>query len=153
MFFLMIRRPPRSTRTDTLFPYTTLFRSRRQWSSSRANTYRREGCGLPRGSGALWRARPVRLMRRAGRPEPWQPPPLCSDPESLQRYADPDPNCCKRHLLAYLPGGFFSTPCSYKTPREGSEEHPAEIPSLKRISLSVFFLDTKNIYIIINYTY
>src|SRR3546814_14174762 len=33
-FFLMIRRPPRSTRTDTLFPYTTLFRSpagRRNW--------------------------------------------------------------------------------------------------------------------------
>src|SRR3546814_21178881 len=27
-FFLMIRRPPRSTRTDTLFPYTTLLRSR-----------------------------------------------------------------------------------------------------------------------------
>src|SRR3546814_18032795 len=33
-FFLMIRRPPRSTRTDTLFPYTTLFRSR---TSSRAS--------------------------------------------------------------------------------------------------------------------
>src|SRR3546814_11716191 len=37
-FFLMIRRPPRSTRTDTLFPYTTLFRSTgrtltgRRWS-------------------------------------------------------------------------------------------------------------------------
>src|SRR3546814_12125936 len=28
VFFLMIRRPPRSTRTDTLFPYTTLFRSK-----------------------------------------------------------------------------------------------------------------------------
>src|SRR3546814_15065508 len=28
-FFLMIRRPPRSTRTDTLLPYTTLFRSGR----------------------------------------------------------------------------------------------------------------------------
>src|SRR3546814_381458 len=27
LFFLLIRRPPRSTRTDTLFPYTTLFRS------------------------------------------------------------------------------------------------------------------------------
>src|SRR3546814_13356836 len=27
LFFLMIRRPPGSTRTDTLFPYTTLFRS------------------------------------------------------------------------------------------------------------------------------
>src|SRR3546814_8603214 len=30
MFFLMIRRPPRSTRTYTLFPYTTLFRSHRR---------------------------------------------------------------------------------------------------------------------------
>src|SRR3546814_19007287 len=28
VFFLMTRRPPRSTRTDTLFPYTTLFRSK-----------------------------------------------------------------------------------------------------------------------------
>src|SRR3546814_11353379 len=27
VFFLMVRRPPRSTRTDTLFPYATLFRS------------------------------------------------------------------------------------------------------------------------------
>src|SRR3546814_1885455 len=34
-FFLMIRRPPRSTRTDTLFPYTTLFRS---WRSSRSES-------------------------------------------------------------------------------------------------------------------
>src|SRR3546814_5673791 len=30
VFFLMIRRPPRSTRTDTLFPYTTLVRSARR---------------------------------------------------------------------------------------------------------------------------
>src|SRR3546814_14975064 len=30
LFFLMIRRPPRSTRTDTLFPYTTLCRSQAQ---------------------------------------------------------------------------------------------------------------------------
>src|SRR6187397_2768504 len=40
-FFLMIRRPPRSTRCTTLFPYTTLFRPRR---------------GLPRGG----RSRPER---------------------------------------------------------------------------------------------
>src|SRR3546814_8350006 len=32
IFFLMIRRPPRSTRTDTLFPYTTLFRS--NWTTT-----------------------------------------------------------------------------------------------------------------------
>src|SRR3546814_17555371 len=33
-FFLMIRRPPRSTRTDTLFPYTTLCRSCRRASEA-----------------------------------------------------------------------------------------------------------------------
>src|SRR3546814_17348331 len=31
----MIRRPPRSTRTDTLFPYTTLFRSLPRWGQER----------------------------------------------------------------------------------------------------------------------
>src|SRR3546814_1734793 len=35
VFFLMIRRPPRSTRTDTLFPYTTLFRSCRHHRDQR----------------------------------------------------------------------------------------------------------------------
>src|SRR3546814_14042262 len=35
LFFLMIRRPPRSTRTDTLFPYTTLFRSQAVSTSNR----------------------------------------------------------------------------------------------------------------------
>src|SRR3546814_18946768 len=38
LFFLMIRRPPRSTRTDTLFPYTTLFRS---LPGSRSTGFRR----------------------------------------------------------------------------------------------------------------
>src|SRR3546814_4076835 len=37
IFFLMIRRPPRSTRTDTLFPYTTLFRSRYEEVAGFAN--------------------------------------------------------------------------------------------------------------------
>src|SRR3546814_6963307 len=38
----MIRRPPRSTRTDTLFPYTTLFRSRRASASSDSRHWRHE---------------------------------------------------------------------------------------------------------------
>src|SRR3546814_1451428 len=37
----MIRRPPRSTRTDTLFPYTTLFRSR--WRYSHCVDHRGDG--------------------------------------------------------------------------------------------------------------
>src|SRR3546814_15031226 len=40
IFFLMIRRPPRSTRTDTLFPYTTLVRS------CRTTEHRCDGTGL-----------------------------------------------------------------------------------------------------------
>src|SRR3546814_20399125 len=39
VFFLMIRRPPRSTRTDTLFPYTTLFRSGVVWRWKDSNNY------------------------------------------------------------------------------------------------------------------
>src|SRR3546814_14038049 len=46
-FFLMIRRPPRSTRTDTRFPYTTLFRSRAsQEGVDRRLTARRSPCAL-----------------------------------------------------------------------------------------------------------
>src|SRR3546814_20908902 len=37
--FLMIRRPPRSTRTDTLFPYTTLFRSSAACIEQRADLF------------------------------------------------------------------------------------------------------------------
>src|SRR3546814_19461760 len=44
-FFLMIRRPPRSPRTDTLFPYTTLFRSwrPRRWCSAKPATFLTDG--------------------------------------------------------------------------------------------------------------
>src|SRR3546814_12873145 len=45
-FFLMIRRPPRSTRTDTLFPYTTLFRS----AGRRAAPVRLPAAGHPAGT-------------------------------------------------------------------------------------------------------
>src|SRR3546814_5360597 len=49
-FFLMRRRPPRSTRTDTLFPYTTLFRSHlryehREWRGRDGRTYCRKSDG------------------------------------------------------------------------------------------------------------
>src|SRR3546814_7117115 len=65
MFFLMIRRPPRSTRTDTLFPYTTLFRSPRTFARSRPD---RVPAPLPRA--ATWmpprsRAHAAPLLRRS----------------------------------------------------------------------------------------
>src|SRR3546814_2711633 len=57
----MIRRPPRSTRTDTLFPYTTLFRSPgapgRLRARDRAGREARRAPGLRRGRGGRARAR------------------------------------------------------------------------------------------------
>src|SRR3546814_14090957 len=53
-FFLMIRRPPRSTRTDTLFPYTTLFRSRRNAACARRAGFKDRRMNAERsGSGAV----------------------------------------------------------------------------------------------------
>src|SRR3546814_8289723 len=46
--FVMIRRPPRSTRTDTLFPYTTLFRSVPRASKSSRSTGRRRAAAPAR---------------------------------------------------------------------------------------------------------
>src|SRR3546814_18870690 len=68
-FFLMIRRPPKSTRTDTLFPYTTLFRSQGDPPDRPAV---RGQCRFPRGAAAGGRRRPD----RAGQPrlDPDGPP-------------------------------------------------------------------------------
>src|SRR3546814_17274249 len=55
-FFLMIRRPPRSTRTDTLFPYTTLFRSLSRLLGGHSDRHR--ACAV---------ARPVRGAREVHR--------------------------------------------------------------------------------------
>src|SRR3546814_8885861 len=61
-FFLMIRRPPRSTRTDTLLPYTTLFRSHRPRPAGRTG---RRGC---RGRAAAPSGRTARGAPRPGAP-------------------------------------------------------------------------------------
>src|SRR3546814_2236506 len=58
-FFLMIRRPPRSTRTDTLFPYTTLFRSEEP-HRIQPGIYRGSGADLPTGEGIVGRGRRYR---------------------------------------------------------------------------------------------
>src|SRR3546814_6658998 len=58
-FFLIIRRPPRSTRTDTLFPCTTLFRSK---AVERGGARARRSCGQDQGGG--------RRYRQGGRRQP-----------------------------------------------------------------------------------
>src|SRR3546814_8784794 len=56
-FFLMIRRPPRSTRTDTLFPYTTLFRSFHDAAPGRGRSASPAGGSFRRSSWAGWDGR------------------------------------------------------------------------------------------------
>src|SRR3546814_4847329 len=54
----MIRRPPRSTRTDTLFPYTTLFRSEQVYSKVCTGCHAAGVLGAPKdGDKAAWGAR------------------------------------------------------------------------------------------------
>src|SRR3546814_4823825 len=76
-FFLMIRLPPRSTRTDTLFPYTTLFRS--CW----AGTGRHARRGRRRAAGSPWR--PGRSGRRRWRRTPSRSEEHTSELQSLMR--------------------------------------------------------------------
>src|SRR3546814_1626675 len=119
-FFLMIRRPPRSTRTDTRFPYTTLFRS-----VADARSARRADDALP------WRLRRLRPLAAHSRP----PPRAGTHPGALQLRptAADDP--------ARLPG-------VRRLPRRldpRSEEHTSELQSLMRNSYAVFCLKkTKN---------
>src|SRR3546814_12472958 len=63
IFFLMIRRPPRSTRTDTLFPYTTLFRTTAARHSRPRRFCRRRGGSSSRSCGR-WHRRPCRTAYR-----------------------------------------------------------------------------------------
>src|SRR3546814_12882911 len=87
-FFLMIRRPPRSTRTDTLFPYTTLFRSRRFRMSS-ARSLITGARGNEQDHAPLW----VRLIPRSLR-RPIRAPDRLSEvdmrlPHALQQHVGP----------------------------------------------------------------
>src|SRR3546814_4331250 len=114
----MIRRPPSSTRTDTLFPYTTLFRSD-------------EAVGMAGGRGDLQAHVLVEVALAVGL-------------EQLDHLAvRPDP-----HLDVVLAGfdavdrgdiaaHLFDLPGR-------SEEHTSELQSLMRISYAVFCLKKKN---------
>src|SRR3546814_19598676 len=65
IFFLRIRRPPRSTRTDTLFPYTPLFRSARwrQMGVPGEDDYRNKGVAYcPHCDGPLFKGKRVAVI-------------------------------------------------------------------------------------------
>src|SRR3546814_5807697 len=127
----MIRRPPRSTRTDTLFPYTTLFRS----------------------LGCLCRPRrgTASLRRAFGNQRP--------DQRKFAPEADHRKPIHCRHLAAFFvlrcgPSACRSTERAIEpsAARRRSEEHTSELQSLMRISYAVFCLNKKKKHSTITHT-
>src|SRR3546814_9581157 len=114
----MIRRPPRTTRTDPLFPYTTLSRSRREQRQQREH----QGHALP---GAVQAERVQRHGQRGagGRAE--------GQPE-------------QHHRRGFRAGHHQVHRTEFwKSKSRRSEEHTSELQSLMRISYAVFCLKKK----------
>src|SRR3546814_4736010 len=122
-FLLMIPRPPRSTRTDQLVPYTTLLRSRGLGHASPLHPRPRfprggegQAVGTNTGNSTSYRAKLARCRRHA----------------KAGRAAD-------RHRLRRHPGRWRHPHCRDFR----SEEHTSELQSLMRISYAVFCLKKK----------
>src|SRR3546814_9352137 len=157
LFFLMIRRPPRSTRTDTLFPYTTLFRSEvgRQGgaqspavpvddddSSSHASRY----------PPSTFRTAPV-TNAAASEARNWYAP--ARSVASPQRsWAVWPSTAAERFGLLFQPSAIGESnqpgattltvmPAGARSRASRSEEHTSELQSLMRISYADFCLKKK----------
>src|SRR3546814_8334875 len=120
----MIRRPPRSTRTDTLFPYTTLFRSQysgRIFYSGFPGTLIDGDTSSPKMSSYV-------LFSQ-----------LVTDATSIVAcYQSNDPTSSDQSDLLDTDGGFIRIKGAFR-----SEEHTSELQSLMRISYAVFCLKKK----------
>src|SRR3546814_10410012 len=120
----MIRRPPRSTRTDTLFPYTTLFRSRR--TRVRPGPRRRAAAGPPQSKGE---------------------PPLPGRPALDRSPAPAGRGKTERshHRAVFQDCGPANLHVDGRVAHDArSEEHTSELQSLMRISYAVFCFKKKN---------
>src|SRR3546814_5232195 len=125
-FFLRVRRPPRSTRTATLFPYTCLFRSPGSRRPSRACV-----------SSSAWITSPVAVGieidagRLAAAAVPLEDqPPLLVDSDRMM------PGQIAAQLLEMVAGRHAQVLVGYRVVDhlDRSEEHTSELQSLMRIS-------------------
>src|SRR3546814_10481489 len=139
--FCMMRRPPRSTQTDTLFPCTTLFRSRRNRELDRDHAGAARGafgafvtialgCALWIGSG--WRDGGTAVM-------------LAGVFLSLFAGSDNPLAPLKGFMIGTIAASLIGAVYGYVImPRlDRSEEHTSELQSLMRISYAVFCLKKK----------
>src|SRR3546814_9544536 len=122
----MIRRPPRSTRTDTLFPYTTLFRSRF-------------------GFGRLHGLFPIDFVPVAGSGHAGRAVMTTGRMASLSTTPAQPPGDRHQHReCGCQPGPEPGAACRPRGQLLRSEEHTSELQSLMRISYAVFCLKKKN---------
>src|SRR3546814_6591706 len=114
----MIRRPPRSTRTDTLFPYTTLFRSIARKGAQRLAVARIGACaaGVPDAGHHIAAVGPV-AHRHV---------------DALIGHDPGDHQMCDAEVVEHIVDS-----------GRRSEEHTSELQSLMRISYAVFCLKKK----------
>src|SRR3546814_4678372 len=140
----MIRRPPRSTRTDTLFPYTTRVRSqlddgaRRREGDLRCHGARQAAAARHDGADRARIAQPAAQEFEVA-PERRQACGYC-------RHADrPSSADIAERLPPAGLGGGGRRPASRRCGDSGgrSEEHTSELQSLMRISYAVFCLKKK----------
>src|SRR3546814_6698873 len=121
----MSRRPPRSTRTDTLFPYTTLFRSPCPRSRNQSPAQQRNDLKDRRGISAS-------ITRDYGAESA-----ACYRPSARQdRRRSGCPRCPSRASIVHFR--------KLNMPFLRSEEHTSELQSLMRISYAVSCLKKKN---------
>src|SRR3546814_7310151 len=113
----MIRRPPRSTRTDTLFPYTTLVRSHCSTRMFREVCLNLSG-NLPASGNHVEQA--------------------------IVATASGCFSCVASSVNSYATDALSATAPPCENPPSRSEEHTSELQSLMRISYAVFCLKKKN---------
>src|SRR3546814_4193393 len=138
IFFLMIRRPPRSTRTDTLFPYTTLFRS-----DPIASIAESVGFASRSHFSSRFRERygedPTAYRKRMTSGPTAEP---FASVTSIRAKAEESPFQVDANNGSAPEA---SEGPSRKNARSGSEEHTSELQSLMRNSYAVFCLKKKKI--------
>src|SRR3546814_2450815 len=131
----MILRPPRYTRTDTLFPYTTLFRSVVRAAGQRRFRWTDHGGQLRRRAPDLHRVERGLLGQESSRRD--------------RVHRQVSILCKRRRQLAGTPSAADCLYRSRKHPNHEasrrSEEHTSELQSLMRISYAVFCLKKKQI--------
>src|SRR3546814_1655146 len=123
----MVRRTPRSTRTDTLFPYTTLFRSSAESLKMRWSRFHSSRQLVPDGPD-LWRNK---VMSKVG------------VPGALAANARDGADATDQRVCAALGTGSAPVRSNSRVVPDRSEEHTSELQSLMRSSYAVFCLKKK----------